>query len=56
MRKFYIPEISGIGTLLQLSEVESRHFATVLRGKVGESIRLLNGKGVLATGEVRSID
>lgn len=55
MRRFYCPKISPIGTVLSLPEVEARHFATVLRGSIGDELKLLDGDGVIAIGVVNEV-
>lgn len=45
MNLFYIPEITPETTLIVLSEEESKHACRVLRLKVGDQVRLLDGVG-----------
>lgn len=47
-RNFYCEMIPDEGVEAALSEAESQHLRTVLRGSVGESIGLLNGRGTTA--------
>lgn len=54
-RRFYCPEIPDENQLTSLPDDESHHFITVLRGRVGETIVLLDGQGTLASAEVVEI-
>ncbi len=56
MRRFYCPDISPMGSTLFMPEIEARHFATVLRGRIGDKVMLLDGKGAVAVGEVKDIN
>lgn len=53
MRCFYYPEIGDPGSVIELSERESKHLYQVLRANPGSEIRLLDGNGTLATAEIK---
>lgn len=42
-------------TTLSLEESEAQHLIQVMRGKVGEAVEVVNGKGALANGTIASI-
>ncbi len=51
MRRFFIADIPGTGRF-QLPEEESKHIVRVLRMEEGESMLLLNGKGLIVTAQI----
>ncbi len=51
MNLFYAPDVSK--DIVTLSEDESKHCIQVLRGKKGDIIHLVDGKGKFFTGEIR---
>lgn len=54
MPYFYCPEIPENDSF-ELSREESIHFSKTLRGKVGDTIQLLNGFGTIAEGTIADI-
>lgn len=52
MHRFYIPNLMEVDKEMHLSEEESRHCIKVLRLQTGDSITLINGKGILAEAEI----
>lgn len=50
--RFLYPKVPPIGEVLVLDEEQSAHCARVLRITAGESVSIIDGKGVLAEGEV----
>lgn len=50
---FYAPDLQETNQYLTLDETASRHAVQVLRMKEGETLQLTNGKGWLATAEIR---
>ncbi len=52
MRLFYDANIDPGASSFQLSEEESKHIVRVLRGQVGDTIGMLDGKGNLFTCEI----
>ena len=55
MRRFFAPKIPALHAQFSLPEAEARHFATVLRGKPGDSIKILDGDGTIALCQVLEI-
>ena len=43
------------GKLVELSPAESHHLAHVLRKKVGDEVQLFDGRGALATAEIKTV-
>lgn len=56
MRRFFCQELAAAGAQVTLCPAESRHLSQVLRGRVGDSILLLDGKGKLAEASISHID
>lgn len=56
MQLFYSEDLSSKNQILTLGSQESLHLAKVLRKKVGDSIHLTNGKGILFDAEIISIN
>ncbi len=52
MHSFYCREIPESGTLTQLEEHNAKHLFKTLRGKPGESVELLDGRGTVALAEI----
>ena len=52
MRCFYCENIGGENSLVQLPEREERHLFNTLRGRTGDTIQLIDGKGVSASARV----
>lgn len=52
MRLFYDANIDPDASSFQLSEEESKHIVRVLRGQVGDTVGMLDGKGHLFTCEI----
>jgi 16S rRNA (uracil1498-N3)-methyltransferase len=52
MRCFYCDNIGGKNTFVQLPEREDRHLFNTLRGRTGDTVQLIDGKGVLASARV----
>lgn len=48
----FAPELSEDDTSITLSKSESHHIARVLRARKGQSVKVLNGRGVLAEAEL----
>lgn len=46
MATFYAPDLTTSSTVFQLDEEESKHCVRVLRKNIGDSIFLVNGKGL----------
>ncbi|MCA9138265.1 MAG: 16S rRNA (uracil(1498)-N(3))-methyltransferase [Planctomycetales bacterium] len=55
-RRYYAPELSPAGGLIQLSDEEAGHAARVMRAQIGDSIQLFDGCGNQADATVHSID
>lgn len=53
---FYAPQMSVKDSIVTLTGAEHHHIFHVLRSKEGEDIILSNGKGLLAEGNIISID
>lgn len=51
---FYYPEIPQKGPI-ELSKEESIHLSKTLRGKIGDSIQLINGHGLLADASITDL-
>ncbi len=54
MRIFYLAELNKSENSYFLSEEESKHIVRVLRLNLGDSISVMNGKGLSATAEIAS--
>ncbi len=54
--RFYIENNLEQDALVQLEGKEHHHLKNVMRAAIGEEVELVNGKGVLATAEIKSID
>ena len=54
--RFYIDEVLEQGLTVSLKNEEFHHLAHVIRTKAGDTIELINGKGVLAFGLIETID
>ena len=52
MRCFYCENIGGENTLVQLPEREERHLFNTLRGRTGDTVQLIDGRGVIASARV----
>ena len=52
--RFYCPLLSEAGSVI-LDDSEAHHLIHVLRGKVGETVELFNGAGLVATCRIESI-
>lgn len=48
----FAPELTSETQTLTLSKAESHHIAKVLRARVGQVVKVLNGRGLLASGEI----
>ncbi len=53
--RFYIDESLENGSEIVLSGDEAHHVTRVMRGKVGDSIELINGKGILAQAIIQNM-
>lgn len=56
VNRYYHPEKLEIGSSFLLDEVEGRHLAQVVRGRIEERVEVVNGKGVLAKTVIKNID
>lgn len=56
MNLFYLPEFDSDTQKLQFAKDESRHLSKSLRKKEGDTIRLTNGRGLIATVELTLAD
>jgi len=52
MAQFYIPTLSENDKVIELNEEESKHSVRVLRLGLGDTLTLLNGKGLSAHGKI----
>lgn len=52
MAQFYIPGLSENDYIIELNEEESKHSVRVLRLNTGDTLTLLNGKGLSAHGKI----
>ena len=48
MPSFLVPQIPALGGSVELPRDEARHFLRALRGRAGDEIQLLDGKGCVA--------
>ena len=48
MPSFLVPQIPALGESIELPRDEARHFLRALRGRAGDEIQLLDGKGCVA--------
>ena len=55
MQIFYVPDLEDQSEI-QLDEDESKHAVKVLRLKAGDLIRMVNGRGKMATGTIMNPD
>lgn len=55
MRRFHLPAIPEVDSLVALPSEEARHAATVLRLRVGDCLILLDGAGTVAEAEVAEL-
>lgn len=55
-RRFYCPELQPTTGELTLTGSEGRHLAVVLRAAPGDQVRLFNGRGLQAEGNVRRVE
>ncbi|MGO3886680.1 MAG: RNA methyltransferase PUA domain-containing protein, partial [Mycetocola sp.] len=55
--QFLIPELTdtAVGSVVELTGAEAKHAAGATRVRVGESLRVGNGAGLLATGQVTAV-
>lgn len=56
MRRFFSPHIPSVHSTFSLPELEGKHLVTVLRGKIGDTIKVLDGQGSMAICDVVEID
>lgn len=59
MSSLYLREDLGettVGALIELGGAEAKHAVTVNRSRVGDGIRIGNGRGLVATGIIESIE
>jgi len=54
MQLFYNPSLTEDSQYITLDKVESKHMVRVLRKKTGDTVLLINGKGLLCTGVLTS--
>lgn len=54
--RYYVDAPLEKGSFVPLEENEKHHLISVMRGKVGDPIELVNGKGVLAYAKITKID
>ncbi len=52
MRCFFCNDITGTGTFVKLPDREERHLFNTIRGRLGDTVQLIDGKGILATAKV----
>ncbi|MFM7472301.1 MAG: RNA methyltransferase PUA domain-containing protein, partial [Crocinitomicaceae bacterium] len=52
MAQFYLPTLSENDRVIELNEEESKHSIRVLRLGLGDTLTLLNGKGLSAHGKI----
>jgi 16S rRNA (uracil1498-N3)-methyltransferase len=53
--RFFAPDMASEGDLVRLSADEGRHLAQVMRLRVGDSVRVFNGRGLERAGQVADI-
>lgn len=59
MSSLYLREDLGetsVGGLVELTGPEAKHAVTVNRSRVGDEIRVGNGRGLVATGQIESVE
>ena len=59
MSNLYLREDLGetvVGALIELNGAEAKHAVTVNRSRVGDDIRVGNGRGLVATGQIEGIE
>lgn len=59
MSSLYLREDLGettVGALIEVSGAEAKHAVTVNRSRIGDEIRVGNGRGLVATGAIESIE
>ena len=56
MRLFYNKDLSQDNSIVIINREESKHIVKVLRKKVGDTIYITNGKGILFTTKIDIIN
>ena len=52
MPSFYTPDLTPDSSVITLSEAERHHAVTVRRVRAGESVRVINGRGLIGAGRL----
>lgn len=55
VERFYLDDPLLDQSLVKLEETEFHHLVRVLRGRVGDEIELVNGKGILAQAKIKTL-
>lgn len=53
--RYFLPSPLKIEDIVILKEEEFHHLTRVMRGQIGDSVELINGMGILATGRITDI-
>lgn len=54
--RYYIPQVLQNEDTISLTDAEFHHLTNVMRGKAGDTIELVNGRGDLATAKISSVE
>ncbi|NBU62488.1 MAG: 16S rRNA (uracil(1498)-N(3))-methyltransferase, partial [Chlamydiae bacterium] len=53
--RYFSPQELCVGSAITLEAVEALHLKTVMRNEVGDSVEIVNGKGVLGYATIEEI-